>query len=1597
MLYMLSYTHCLRFHALERINTTAHHLDLDLHSFTTACRTSRANSLLNMTKICGPKQYLQTPFHQQDKATSTKNFEPQQENPTKPNGLPKIRGSANRICNNPNPSLHCLQTQVSNQNLSNISFLIVDCFLYKQVDNGQHRQSTIKTYGWTASKCEDSSCIASQTTTLTSDGARMQAQESAVGARMQYKTEPCDRKQQSFNKTRKQQRKKLEQASIPAGFVTNQQIRQLTTEQSLLLQQLDDAVVSHTDMKQIQNRLSGQKHGTQIYMHAYYSLLWKSMPTNKLHNNCIVGYCLGQHQQTLESHRTAPSPIIQHRINTSTEHRDKRKYQQLGVNFRRPTLSCTAKPQFYFGVQKMQSPQLRMTFSNKNFRACSNAVGHNLKKTNPDSATRSRQPESSNARSGQHRSKSPAANSPDRSRITSPELSRMRLKLCSLETQREHTPLTALRQQPAPSRLRRNNPKEEKSTLLQPLPRPLLRYVDDLPQPSLRHLNPIRGLSEHNVDISAPPHRLERSANRPLRKSHRYKRFPANYPRSCGRGTLCSCVRSSASCSKSLAPTNRPNTNRQIVRMKIVRVRQEETPKNPPVLPRKSPKLYDRQCHDSGDNWKGYSNLTKFARNSAKVHEGPHDRPPCELQVEENDARGKDRITVKTKFDTVNTSCLKITSNRHKPHHHILKQHRFTPSFHLLAPLVSSLLHSSSSLHSFAVLCQTIVAATSQPIDSLCSFSLLHELRYLNIDHFVSCLPTSILSSPHFFSIPPQHTRSRQIPPSLKFVISDTHTGATILVTTRNWSSTAEPTEEGTSHQHSASPRKITVKRRRSSFRSSEAGRHLNRPSTQPSTTSTQGSPPSTNSHLRTCSNHVSSLNYYAQNYQAYYASRTMCLPNHLKEDKALVCMSISCMTNLSKTLCLHDLCTFCLHNYLNVNCYNYDIIVNLLAFSYAHTLKVWTYYWKKEMYVHVNPPSLNVWMVLDKTLNNQTFNMYSMIRNNHSCMYALYDIDHFKKITTLKSIYNTSTSFSMIMLHSAPQIKLWGGVNHEIKRRNSTSHKNHSILTQNFFIFSMSQRPTSSTSSQRYKDKLTALDNDTDTEMFVTQKRNSSSTQGVSSQKKAKGKSNPGLKRPPFWLGYQAMNWTNRGKGYPMDSNEPVATLVKNGMREKEAKECQSASISFPFVIQEEWPNSREDGKDGQHFNLTQIPSDVEVDKYGFSFDYQIAIIFEMEEKEWEKEIIMSLVEERLKEMNIMLGDIIGEPIAIMCYHKSTKWSGVIKLHLKNPEIDGMGLLQGLRPFILQLDNEKFKRGKICKTYDSLALNNLLSVKVTSAELEHKEWYELYEKILVESFKRGMEYEITNVQKKKENLFAWVVAASPGQAQKMKEHKITYNQEILEGKLADRANTKDDIARKNALILIAKNLNKTKSVEEIEASIETYMGPRNAVSFFFKRDEKNGKHLGSCNIQCLNATVYKTFVKKSAKLLGKHVEFTAHPRSLDGANPPNAAELTRLGFSDVNTALANTIEAIGNSAKETPQNDIMKEIVGIREEISTMKKELRSEQQQIAEKAVEKSSSSLTAQMTILRRQLASTMQALDEKSGNTLAIEDGNMDTSN
>ena len=172
--------------------------------------------------------------------------------------------------------------------------------------------------------------------------------------------------------------------------------------------------------------------------------------------------------------------------------------------------------------------------------------------------------------------------------------------------------------------------------------------------------------------------------------------------------------------------------------------------------------------------------------------------------------------------------------------------------------------------------------------------------------------------------------------------------------------------------------------------------------------------------------------------------------------------------------------------------------------------------------------------------------------------------------------------------------------------------------------------------------------------------------------------------------------------------------------------------------------------------------------------------------------------------------------------------------------------------------------------------------------------------------------------------------------------------------------------------------MNKVKDTEVIEHELKKHMGERNVLNVFFKIE--NGKHVGSCNVQCLNAAVYKNFVKKNTKLLGKYIEFTPHPKSLDGINAPSQEELNRLGFSDVNTALANTVEALENAPiKGLTRQDVKTMMEG---ETSKLRKELAEREEIVYRRATtytDKSMKSISAQLTIFKQQLLTTVNYIE------------------
>ena len=190
-------------------------------------------------------------------------------------------------------------------------------------------------------------------------------------------------------------------------------------------------------------------------------------------------------------------------------------------------------------------------------------------------------------------------------------------------------------------------------------------------------------------------------------------------------------------------------------------------------------------------------------------------------------------------------------------------------------------------------------------------------------------------------------------------------------------------------------------------------------------------------------------------------------------------------------------------------------------------------------------------------------------------------------------------------------------------------------------------------------------------------------------------------------------------------------------------------------------------------------------------------------------------------------------------------------------------------------------------------------------------------------------------MRKEENHNFAWIVATSPEQVENIKKNKITFGHESIDVTIGKPSG--DDLAKKNALILITKNLNKLKP------KIRACIGEKNILNIFFKTDDK-GKLTGVCNVQCLNTAVYKKFVKKNHKIC--------------------------------NTALANTVEAMenapSNGLRKKDIHQIVEEVVAkktaiVRDEMQTMETRLTSQVKSFATYAAEKTTRALKKKMATL------------------------------
>jgi hypothetical protein len=153
------------------------------------------------------------------------------------------------------------------------------------------------------------------------------------------------------------------------------------------------------------------------------------------------------------------------------------------------------------------------------------------------------------------------------------------------------------------------------------------------------------------------------------------------------------------------------------------------------------------------------------------------------------------------------------------------------------------------------------------------------------------------------------------------------------------------------------------------------------------------------------------------------------------------------------------------------------------------------------------------------------------------------------------------------------------------------------------------------------------------------------------------------------------------------------------------------------------------------------------------------------------------------------------------------------------------------------------------CKGYDSPALQGELSIKIKSETLANKDVGELLIQIIKDSFRRGHEFEVTQLNKGINEDHAYIVAASPEQKAKIQRYHISIDNGVVIPTVAARRLSAKEVAKKNCLVLIAKNLNLIQPSSDVARCIKELLGEKLVVDIYFSRAQGE-MHNGTANVE---------------------------------------------------------------------------------------------------------------------------------------------------
>jgi hypothetical protein len=105
-----------------------------------------------------------------------------------------------------------------------------------------------------------------------------------------------------------------------------------------------------------------------------------------------------------------------------------------------------------------------------------------------------------------------------------------------------------------------------------------------------------------------------------------------------------------------------------------------------------------------------------------------------------------------------------------------------------------------------------------------------------------------------------------------------------------------------------------------------------------------------------------------------------------------------------------------------------------------------------------------------------------------------------------------------------------------------------------------------------------------------------------------------PEKEKPRYWMGFSYMEQLAVEAGIPeCTSDGSVDDLMAKGYIRAEAEEMETTIVAFPRIAQKLYPSKRSDKVLGQHYNITQLPFEVETHPdTGLSLDFHVTIYFE-------------------------------------------------------------------------------------------------------------------------------------------------------------------------------------------------------------------------------------------------------------------------------------------------------------------------------------------------------------------------------------------------